>query len=269
MGDAADLRVSLAGQGSLVGVAATDASSDACLVNVANVTVTARVVPGVTVAALDPVLILRRGAVYYVIAVLPGAPTVTPTPAPAPDVTTDTGDSAPAPKPVTTTGTLTCHPVATATYRDGSWRSDGGSTNSFDTYQGRYAYSSFGRMTGCAFYGSKPATLSGATITKATVRLRRLSAGAYSGQRPTLRLVSQTTRPSGAPSLHESTTGPSLAVGDTDTFTLPDSWGQAMVDGTRGGLAIYVSSDDPYIRLAGRGSYSAAWTLTLYWRRTS
>jgi hypothetical protein len=42
-----------------------------------------------------------------------------------------------------------------------------------------------------------------------------------------------------------------------------------MVDGTRGGLCITVSSDDPYIRLAGRSSWSAAWTLTLYWRRSS
>ncbi|MCQ9187009.1 hypothetical protein KMT30_49810, partial [Streptomyces sp. IBSBF 2953] len=77
----------------------------------------------------------------------------------------------------------------------------------------------------------------------------------------TLRLVSQATRPSGAPTLNESAAGPSLGVinqvsPSESTFTIPTSWAQAMVDGTRGGLAISISSDSPYIRLAGRGSWS-------------
>jgi hypothetical protein len=270
MADWAGTRVSLAGHGALVGVAATAATAGACLADVSRIRVTARVVSGLTIAAGDPVLILRRGSTYWVIASLAAAPTLPPPPPdPEDDNPPDTGDSAPPPKPVVTTGSLVCHPVATSTYRDGSWRTDIGSSTSADTYQGRYAGSGFGRNSGYAFYGSKPRTLAGATVTKATLRLRRLSSGDYAGRAPTLRLVTESTRPSGSPTLHESLTGPSLGVGDETTYTLPDSWGQAMVDGTRGGIGMVISSDSPYIRLAGRASWSAAWTLTLYWRRSS
>lgn len=148
------------------------------------------------------------------------------------------------------------------------WRTDLGPVNTADTYQGRYSGSSFGRMTGCAFYGSTPRSLAGATVTRATIRVRRLSSGDYAARTATLRLVSQSTRPSGAPTLNETTSGPSLAVNATnDAFVIPNSWAQAMVDGTRGGLAISISADTPYIRLAGRASWSAAWTLTINWRR--
>ncbi|WP_435643882.1 hypothetical protein ACR9VJ_26505 [Streptomyces sp. H49] len=160
-------------------------------------------------------------------------------------------------------------PVQTACYRDGSWRSDGDPVNSFDLYQGRYGGSSYGRNTGVAFYGSKPHTLSGATCTKATVKIKRLSAGDYSAQSATLRLVSQTSRPGGAPTLNESASGPALRIGDSTTFTLPTSWGQMLIDGSRGGIAISIGSDTPYIHLAGRGSWSAAMALSLSWRRSS
>ncbi|MFR9800650.1 hypothetical protein ACL02U_32865, partial [Streptomyces sp. MS06] len=183
------------------------------------------------------------------------------------------GDTAPAPKPTTTTGSLVCTPVATSTWRDGHWRTDIGSSTSADTFQGRYSGSSYGRNSGFAFYGSKPGTLSGATVTKATLKLRRLTSGDYAARSPTMRLVGESTRPSSYPTLHESTTGPALGVygkvspGEA-TWSMPTSWGQALVDGTRGGIGIVISSDSPYIRLAGRSSWSAAWTLTLYWTRT-
>ena len=270
MADFADTRVSLAGKGVLRGTAASDASSGACLVTVGGITVTARTATGLTVAVGDILLLARQGSTYYVINVIPAAPTSTPTAPAVPDAQPpDTGDAPPAPKPTTTTGTLTCVPTSTACYRDGSWRSDGDPTNSFDLYQGRYSGSSFGRNTGAAFYGSKPHTLNGATCTKATLRLKRLSAGDYSARAVTLRLITQTSRPSGAPTLNESTAGPALTIGSTSTFTLPDSWGQALIDGSRGGIGINVSSDSPYIHLAGRNSWSAAMTLTIYWRRTT
>jgi len=270
MADFADTRVSLAGTGMVRGIALTAASSGACLVKVSGITVTARVATGLTVAAGNILLMGRLGSTYYVTNVVPAAPTSTPTtPPPADSTQPDTGDAPPAPKPVTTTGTLTCVPVSTACYRDGSWRSDGDPTNSFDLYQGRYAGSSYGRNTGCAFYGSKPHTLSGATCTRATVKIKRLSAGDFSARSATLRLVSQTSRPGGAPTLNESTSGPGLTIGSSTTFTLPTSWGQALIDGTRGGIGISVSSDDPYIHLAGRGAWSAAFTVSLSWRRTS
>jgi len=165
--------------------------------------------------------------------------------------------------------------VSTASYRDGSWRTDIGPTDSADTYQGRYSGSSFGRSTGCAFYGSKPATLAGATVTGATIRVLRLTAGDYSVRTATLWAISETTRPSGAPTLNETTSGPALGVQnqvspwENDAFQIPTSWAQNMVNGSRGGLAISVSSDSPYIRLAGLNAWSAAWTLTINWQRGS
>ncbi|MEU1596214.1 hypothetical protein ABZ468_25980 [Streptomyces sp. NPDC005708] len=273
MGDFADTRVSLAGQGTLVGVALT-AGSTACIAGVAGLQITVRIVAGLTVTVGSPLLILRKGSTYWAIATFGAAPAVPPSPPLPSDTPPSSGDPAPAPKPVTTTGTLTCPPIATSTWRDGHWRTDIGSSTSADTYQGRYSGSGFGRMSGFAFYGSKPRSIAGATVTKATVKLRRLTSGDFGKRSPTLRLVSQSTRPGGFPTLNESTTGPALGVrGQVSpseaTFQLPTAWGQAMVDGTRGGLAISISSDDPYIRLAGRGSWSAAWTLTLYWRRSS
>lgn len=269
MADWRDQRVSLAGTGTLVGVAASASASGACVVTVRGIQVAARVTAGLTVATGDGLLLTRQGSTYWVIAVTVQAPTVPPAADPPTESTPDPGDSTPAPKPTTTTGTLTCLPVATACYRDGSWRSDGDPANSFDLYQGRYAGSSFGRNTGAAFYGSKPHTLSGATCTKATVKIKRLSAGDYAARSATLRLVSQTSRPSGAPTLNETTSGPSLTIGDSTTFTLPTSWGQALINGSRGGIAIYTGSDTPYIHLAGRGSWSAAFTVAISWRRTS
>lgn len=269
MADWADTRVSLAGQGTLVATATTSVSGGAVLATAAGITITVRVTNGLSPAQGDRLLVARHGSVYWAIATIPAPPAVTPAPTTPPDTSPDTGDKAPTPKPTVTTGTLTCVPTATACYRDGSWRSDGDSTNSFDLYQGRYSGSSFGRNTGAAFYGSKPHTLSGATCTKGTVKLKRLSAGDFAARAVTLRLVSQTSRPAGAPTLNESTSGPALKIGDTSTFTLPDSWGQALIDGTRGGIAISVSSDSPYIHLAGRGTWSAAMTLTISWRRSS
>lgn len=269
MADWADTRVSLAGRGSLIATATTSVSGGAVLATAAGISIAVRVTNGVAPVQGDRLLVVRHGSVYWAIATIPAPPTATPAPTTPPDTAPDPGDTAPAPKPTVTTGTLTCVPTATSCYRDGSWRSDGASVNSFDLYQGRYSGSSFGRMTGVAFYGSKPHSLSGATCTKATVKLKRLSAGDYSAQAVTLRLVSQTSRPSGAPTLNESTSGPALKIGDTSTFTLPDSWGQALIDGTRGGIAINVASDSPYIHLAGRGSWSAAMTLTISWRRSS
>lgn len=267
MADFADTRVSLAGQGTLVVTATTSVSGGAILATAAGITITVRVTNGISPVQGDRLLVVRHGSVYWAVTTIPAPPTVAPAPTVPPDSSPSTGDTAPAPKPATTTGTLTCVPVSTACYRDGSWRSDGDPTNSFDLFQGRYGGSGFGRNTGCAFYGSKPHTLNGATCTKATVKLKRLSAGDYSARAVTFRLVSQTSRPGGAPTLNESTSGPALKIGSTSTFTLPTSWGQALIDGARGGIAINVGSDDPYIHLAGRGSWSAAMTVTISWRR--
>jgi hypothetical protein len=271
MADTALNRVSTSGLGSIVGVAVSAASGgSAVLANVAGIQVTARVANDLTVAVGNLLLIARVGTVYYVHSVVPAAPTVQPTAPPTTVQPPDTGDIPPQPKPAVTAGTLVCTPIATSTWRDGHWRTDIGSSTSADTYQGRYSGSSFGRNSGFAFYGSKPRSLAGATVTNATLKLRRLSAGDFAKRTPTLRLVTQATRPSGFPTLNETASGPSLAVDATTTsFAIPNSWGQAIVDGTRGGIAVSLGSDSPYLRFAGRASWSAAWTLTLNWTRGS
>ncbi|MFI0900556.1 hypothetical protein [Streptomyces sp. NPDC020983] len=272
MADWRDRKVRLAGRGALMGMAGGPVASGAVPVYVSGVLITARAVAGLSgVAVGTPLMLQRVGSSWWAVAAAAAAPSVPPATATPPDG--DSGDAAPPPKPVTTTGSLVVAPVATSSYRDGHWRTDIGPSTSADTIQGRYSGSSYGSSSGYAFYGSKPHTLSGATCTKATVKLRRLSSGDYGLRAPTLRLVTQTTRPSGAPTLNESTSGPSLGVQgqvspSETTFTLPTSWGQALIDGTRGGIGMVISGDTPYIRLAGRGSWSAAWTLTLYWRRS-
>ncbi|MFI0718929.1 hypothetical protein [Streptomyces sp. NPDC021224] len=272
MADWRDRRISLAGRGALMGMAGAPVTSGAVPVYVSGVLITARAVAGLTGVDVGvPVLIQRVGSSWWALAVAGAAP-VAPPPATTPP--SGGGDTAPAPKPVTTTGSLVVAPVATSTWRDGHWRTDIGPSTSADTYQGRYSSSGYGSSSGFAFYGSKPHSLTGATCTKATVRLRRLSSGDYGKRAPTLRLVTETARPSGFPTVNESVTGPSLGVAgqvspSETAFVLPTSWGQALMDGARGGLGIVISGDSPYIRLAGRGSWSAAWVLTLYWRRTS
>jgi hypothetical protein len=83
-----------------------------------------------------------------------------------------------------------------------------------------------------------------------------------------MRLMTNATRPGGAPTLTSSTSGPSLRRGSTvGAFTIPDSWAQAMVDGTAGGLAFYEADGSPYVILAGRGDYGPAFTMTIRWSR--
>jgi hypothetical protein len=262
----ADTRVSLAGQGMTTAIAAGASASGAVAAYVGGTQITVRVMTGLTVAAGNTLLISRQGSTYWAIGVYPAAPAVPPSAGsgePPANV-----DAPPPPKPTTTRGTLTCSPVSTATYRDGSWRTDIGAVDSADTYQGRYSGSGFGQNTGCAFYGSKPHTLSGAVCTGISIHARRLSSGDFSARAATLWLVTQKTRPGGAPALGSSTTGPSLAVNSTTLSAgLPNAFGQALIDGTAGGLAMTVASDSPYIRWAGRGSWSGAWVIVISWQR--
>jgi len=253
MADLADGKLSLAGLGALTGTATTAVSSGQCTCAIGGVDVTVNVARDLTVAIGDVLLIVRQGSARWAIARLFGA---------APAVIED-NDPPPPPKPTVVTGSLVVAPVATGTHRDGGWRSD-----TDDVLQG--VYGSRGNNTGAVFYGSKPRSLAGATVTAASIRVRRDRAGVFAAQTSTLWLVTQATKPGGAPTRTSSTTGPSLAVGATNNaFAIPDSWAQAMVDGTAGGLAVYDSSGSPYIRLAGRGSWSPAWTLTLRWSRTT
>lgn len=211
---------------------------------------TVRVARDVSVAANDLLIVTKVGAQWmavgraYESAVSP------------PD-----NPAAPPPKPPAT-GTLVITPVETRSYRPNfGWRTDND-----DVYQGQYG--GMGNHTGMAFYGSKARSIAGATVTSARIRVRRVSGGTYAAQPTTLRLSVHRTRPAGAPTLGASTSGPSLAVGATnDSFGIPISWAQDMVDGGSGSLAFFDADGSPYVRFAGRGSWSPAFTLTIRWQR--
>jgi hypothetical protein len=151
--------------------------------------------------------------------------------------------------------------VETRSYRSTGWRFDND-----DIYQGQYGGN--GNHTGCAFYGSGPRALAGATVLGASIQVRRKNGGGITAaQTTTLWLVTNATRPGGAPTLTSSSTGPSLAWGRSGNFGIITSWAQAMVDGTSGGLAIFTGSSSPYVIMDGRGAYGPSFTMTINWRR--
>lgn len=234
------------------GIATAAKSSGTVTVDVGGTVVTMQAPRDLTLASGDPVTYFRVGSRWFVIQRYG-----TGTAASVPDNPTP-----PPPKPTTVTGSKTFTPVETRSRQGSKWRTDND-----DVYQGEYG--SNGVHVGCAFYGNGPRSLAGATVTSAKVKLRRRSAGgAASAQDTTFRLVTQKTRPSGAPTLTSSTDGPNLAWGASTTFTIPTSWAQAMVDNTAGGLAIYESDGSPYVILDGRGRYSASFSLTINYSRT-
>jgi hypothetical protein len=205
-----------------------------------------------TLAADDPVIFQRVGSKWYVVQRYgTGAAAAQPdNPTPPP------------PKPSSVSGTRTFTPVETRSRQGSKWRTDND-----DVYQGEYGGN--GVHVGCAFYGNGPRSLAGSTVTSAKVKLRRRSAGgAASAQDTTFRLVTQKTRPSGAPTLDDTTDGPNLRWGEATTFTIPTAWAQEMVDGTAGGLAIYEADGSPYVILDGRGRYSASFSLTIAYTRS-
>lgn len=251
-GDLAGVKFDPTGVPATIGTAQGAKSSGVATFTINGVSVSCQVPRDLTVAANDVCLIQRVGSQWFAVQRYYSAA--------AANIENPT---VPPPKPTVVTGSLVCAPVETRSYRTvfGGWRDDND-----DVYQGQY--SGNGNHTGCAFYGNKPRSLAGATVTSATVKLRRRSAGGRaSAQDTTFWLVTEKTRPSGAPTLGSSTDGPNLKWGESDTFTIPDSWAQAMVDGTAGGLAIHESDGSPYVILAGRGSYSASFTLTIRWQR--
>jgi hypothetical protein len=214
-------------------------------------TVTVEVARDLTVADGDVLVLAKFGAQWTAIARKYTSAPSAPINQPGPD-----------PNPGTVTGKLTVGPVETRSYRNSSWRTD-----NTTVYQGQYGGG--GNHTGCVFYGGAPRSLAGAIVLDASMVVRRENGGAYAAQATTMRLMTNATRPAGAPTLTSSTAGPSLAVGAANTggFSVPTSWVQAMVDGTAGGLAFFTGSGSPYVRLSGLGDWGPAFTLTIAWQR--
>jgi hypothetical protein len=252
MSDPAGNRVSLANVPSGYGIAATAKASGTVLVTVGGQDITMQAPRDVAIAAGDPVSFVRFNGLWLVVqryGVSAPVPPVEPLPPP------------PSPKPTIVTGTRTFNPVETRSRQGTKWRTDND-----DVYQGQYGGN--GNHVGCSFYGQGPRSLAGATVLSASIKAKRRSAGGITAaQSTTLWLVTQKTRPSGAPTLGSSTSGPRLKWGASGTLTLPTSWAQSMVDGTAGGLALYDSSGSPYVILEGRGGYGAAFSLTIRYQR--
>jgi len=221
-------------------------------VSFAGTTVTCLAARDLTTATGDVVIGLRQPGQIVIVARLfataPSAP--------------DSGTGIPAPESYSVGSDLVVYPVETRSYRSGGWRTD-----MDDLLQGEWGGQIY---TGCAFYGTTPRSLSGATVTAATIMVKRVPGGSSSSRTATLWQITESTKPSGAPTRGSSTTGPTLDENETDTFTIPTAWGQAIVDGTVGGLGIYVpSSSDPHVRLAGRDRWSPSMVLTLSWTRVT
>lgn len=238
----------------LKALAITSKTGSTCTAEIGGVITTIEVARDLSVSAGDGLLVCRSGSTWYAIA-------RTGTAAPAPPVYDDAPTPPPTPKPATSSGKLVIPAIETRSRQGSKWRTDND-----DVYQGEYGGN--GNHIGCAFYGTKPRSLAGATCTRATVRIRRPDrGGTNAAQDTTLRLVAERFRPSGAPTMGSVTDGPNLRRGESTTFELPASWGQEMINLGAGGLAVYEADGSPYVILAGRSSWSAAWTLTLEWSR--
>lgn len=235
---------------SVIGTAQGAKSGSTVSVSVNGTVTTVQCARDLTVAAGDPLMISRYGSLWVAVGrMYASAPT------------TPLNEETPDPNQPTTSGTLVVGPVETRSYRNGAWRTD----NS-QVYQGQYGGG--GNHTGVAFYGSAPRSLAGATVTGARINVRRQSGGFFAAQATTMRLVTQATRPAGAPTLGASTGGPSLAVnGESIGFAVPTAWAQSMVDGTAGGLGFFVAGGTPYVVFSGTGAWSPAFTMTIDWTR--
>lgn len=239
------------GREPILSYAVTAKSGDTCTAWINGQTTTIKVARDLTVAANDLLLVIRTG-LYWVATQRLGTAAVTPP--------IDNG-GAPNQPPSATTGTTVFGPVETRSYRNGAWRTDND-----DIYQGQYGGA--GNHTGCAFYGSGPRSLAGATVQSAVIQVRRKRGGGITApQATTMRLVTQATRPGGAPTLGASTSGPTLGWGGTASFTIPTSWAQAMVDGTAGALGFFVGGGSPYVIFDGRGAYGPSFSVTIKWQR--
>jgi hypothetical protein len=256
MADFARVRRDLTGVRATLAYATSVKSAGVATFVINGIEVSCQVARDLTVAVGDVCLVQRFGSEWFVVQRYYTAAPAVPLDNPAP----------PPPKPTSVSGRLVVSPVETRSYRSTvfvGWRFDND-----DVYQGQYGGNGLHR--GCAFYGTKPRSLVGATVTSATIRVGRKSAGGITAaQSTTLWLVTQSKRPAGAPTLTSSTTGPRLKWGQIANFTIPTSWGQALVDGTAGGLALFDSSGSPYVIFAGRSSLSSAFTLTLNWTRST
>ena len=183
----------------------------------------------------DKLLLIEDAGQLFVVAILGESPVVPPVVAPDPPAegAPETGTRI--------TGTTLVPPVWTGTYRSGSWRSD-----TAEMIQGP---SSWGMSQGAAFFGRALASVTG-DITRLSLHFERLTFGTYAAQQPTVALLSGQTRPSGAPTVRATATGPTLTgPGSTADWTVPAAWLADINSGAAGGFGLVGTST--YMRISG------------------
>lgn len=165
-------------------------------------------------------------------------------------------------------GQTVIHPVETRSYRDSlGWRKD-----TDDLLQGAWGGHNH---AGCAFYSKKPRSLAGAEVLKAWIKVKRDAGSQWSTHEPTtLKRITQKTLThkmikdgTGPDFVSGAIDGPRLSRGESENFVIPNSWGQDLVDGDSGGLAVHTNTEDPKARLDGRHSWAPSFTLTIRWQR--
>lgn len=233
---------------SLLATATAAKSGSTVAATVNGIATTVQVARDLSVASGDVIIVEKIGKQWFALgrayAAAPAAPINQP---------------GPIPQPGSITGTTVFGPVETRTY-ESSWRTD-----NTHVYQGSYGGS--GNRTGCVFYGAAPRSLAGATVLSALFQVRRQAGGAYAAQTATMRLMTNATKPAGAPTLTSSTGGPILAVNQQGQHAVPAAWVQSIVDGTAGGLAFFTGAASPYMVFSGIGDWGPAFSLTVSWQR--
>ncbi len=235
----------------LKAIATSAKTGSTATADIGGTNVTVEVARDVSVSSGDALILSRSNGTFYVV----GRAGIA-----APAALPDSPPPVPPPKQ-TQRGQLVISPVETRSYRNGAWRLD-----TDEIVQG--AYGALGNSTGVAFYGDKPRSLEGAIITGVQLQVRRADRGGGNASTDTTAwLVTESARPAGAPTLSASTAGPSIRRGYTASVALPASMGQALVDGTAGGIAVYAASGTPFVVFAGQGEWSPSFTVILSWER--
>lgn len=237
--------------GALTGVAVSAPSGGLVTVNVNGVLRSVRAARDVTIAAGDVVLVHRFGSLWAASARL-----YTGAVSEMPPILADLDAN-----PPTVTGATEVLPEYTGSYYSTGWAAD--------TLVHQGVRGGMPNATGAIFYGSKPRTLAGATVTSARLEQIRRIGGPDASTASTLALLTEATLPSGAPTVAATAAGPTTDMVATISYTIPTAWAQQIVDGTAGGLGLYDADGSPWLKFDGRGTRPPAFTLVIDWSRTT
>lgn len=154
--------------------------------------------------------------------------------------------------PAPTGGVLVVAATGSSSWRDafgGEWRSDVGSR----VYQGQYG--GYGNHKGLWYYPSMVAGLTGKTVTRLQIHVRRATSGGNFGGVPLqFWLHNYAGQPVGEPAVFNGPTavdGGAPSIGATVDVDLPASWANQLLAGVAAGIAIHDPSAANYSILEG------------------